>query len=309
MAPRRGLVLGCGGTVGGAWTVGALAAVAHRLDWDPRTAELVVGTSSGASIAAMLGAGVSVDELVDAQHDRPGASAALRRFFTHPPGPYPPVPRPALTSAGLALRGLARRNPLAAASGLAPLGRGDTAFLRDLADALTRNRAWVEHPGTWIIAADLASGQRVAFGRAGAPTVPLSYALRASWAVPAWYPPVSAHGRSYADGGILSPCSADLVAEEGLDEVVLIAPMVSVGPHSARGIGARAEALLRSPMSAIADREVAALGAAGVKVLRVHPDAIDLAAMGANFMDPRNRRSALDAAARHVPGRLEDVRR
>lgn len=47
---RRGLVVGGGGTLGFAWAVAALAAVEEQLDWDARTAEVLVGTSAGAEV-------------------------------------------------------------------------------------------------------------------------------------------------------------------------------------------------------------------------------------------------------------------
>jgi len=294
MAIRRGLVLGCGGTVGGAWTVGALAAVADELGWDPRTAEVIVGTSSGSSIAAMLGAGISSDELVAAQ--RGAGPAAARRYFMDPPAALPPVPWPVPTSVGLAAGSAARGDMLGTLSGLAPSGRGDTGFLHALADALCSEPGWVAHPATWIVAVDLGTGGRVAFGRPGHPQVPLGHALRASWAVPGWYAPVSAHGRRYADGGIVSPGSADLLAGLGLDEVVVIAPMASQGPLPARGLGGRLEGLVRRPLSRVLDAEIAILEAGGTRVLRRHPDPAALAAMGANFMDPAARERALDAA-------------
>ncbi len=67
-APRRGLVLGGGGILGAAWMVGALKALEDVHGFDPRTADYIVGTSAGSVLTALLGAGVSVDHLVDHQH-------------------------------------------------------------------------------------------------------------------------------------------------------------------------------------------------------------------------------------------------
>src|SRR5262245_36195143 len=89
---KRRLVLGCGGTVGGAWQIGALAAVEEALGWDVRTADVIIGTSVGSSTGAMLGAGVPVSELVDAQFNRPSARDSLREFFGSPPSTIPAVP-------------------------------------------------------------------------------------------------------------------------------------------------------------------------------------------------------------------------
>lgn len=295
----RGLVLGCGGTVGGAWQVGAVKAVAGALDWDPRTADVIVGTSAGATMAAMLGAGVGVDELLAAQRDDASARESVRRFFTQPPAPRPgrlPFGRP--RSLRMTVNGLRSRRPLAALTGLAPAGRTNPSFLDDLVDDLVPGD-WVDHPATWVVGADLATGNRVAFGSSAAPRVRMRDAVRASWAIPGWYPPVTMAGREYVDGGAASPTSADLVAGLGLDEVIIVAPMAS--EHAA---GKGVERLVRAPMSRIVDAEVAALQAAGVRVLRVHPEEKELAVMGWNFMDPRYRTAALDAALTHVPGRV-----
>ncbi|MFF5358238.1 hypothetical protein ACFY4I_02360 [Streptomyces scabiei] len=64
--PSRGLVLGCGGTLGTAWTTAALHSLQRATGWDPRDADVLVGTSAGAEVAALLGAGVGVEELLAA---------------------------------------------------------------------------------------------------------------------------------------------------------------------------------------------------------------------------------------------------
>lgn len=301
-ASRRGLVLGCGGTVGGAWTVGALAAVADQLGWDPREATVIVGTSSGSSIAAMLGAGVGIVELLAGQRGEQAARESVRNFFTAPPAAFPSIPRPGVTSPALVTHGLRARSALATASGLAPIGGGKPNFLDPVAADLAPT-GWVAHPATWVVTVDLGAARRVPFGAPSSPTVPLRHALRASWAIPGWFRPVRAHGRRYADGGILSPASADLVAPLQLDEVVLVAPMVSVGPTEPHGAARRLEAtLLRHEMSRIVDREVSVLEAAGTRVVRVHPGAAALEVMGGNFMDPRRRMPALEAGLDTVLG-------
>lgn len=55
---RVGLVLGGGGAVGQAHHAGVLAALEHDLGWDPRTADVIVGTSVG-SITGTLKAPAS----------------------------------------------------------------------------------------------------------------------------------------------------------------------------------------------------------------------------------------------------------
>ncbi|GAA1522265.1 patatin-like phospholipase family protein [Nocardioides humi] len=297
----RALVIGCGGTLGFAWTAAVLAEL-ERQGWDPRTADVLVGTSAGAELVALLGAGVpgsaihdGSDHLVAAHLSSPGA-----------PGGLPGLPRPGLPGLGLTRAALARRvDLLAGLAGLLPRGGGDARWLVDLGDALADPvTGWTTHPRTWLVAADGRTGERVPFGRADAPTTTLGRAIAASWAIPGWFPPVRIGERAFLDGGAVSPTSADLllprVADGGIDEVVVVAPMSSRGGAPARG-PARAERLLRRPMTRRVDREVAALRAAGAHVVRIEPTAADLDALGANFMDGSRVQRVRDTATRSAP--------
>ncbi|WP_336206248.1 patatin-like phospholipase family protein [Nonomuraea sp. LPB2021202275-12-8] len=62
----RALVLGGGGALGIAWETGVLAGLAEH-GVDLRDADLVVGTSAGAVVAAQLTAGLDLEELYAAQ--------------------------------------------------------------------------------------------------------------------------------------------------------------------------------------------------------------------------------------------------
>ncbi|WP_327728610.1 patatin-like phospholipase family protein [Streptomyces sp. NBC_00487] len=296
--PSRGLVLGCGGTLGAAWTIGALHSLQRATGWDPREAEVLVGTSAGAEVAAMLGAGLGVAELLAAQLGQRDARPELLRHFASPPRPLPPRPAAFPGSPRLARHALGRTAPaLAGLSGLLPQGRGDARRLATLADALTPPGQWVRHPATWLVATDFDTGRRTVFGHPDTRPAALRDALRASWAVPGWFPPVRVGGRRYADGGILSTASADLLIPSGLDEVYVIAPMSSRSPGPRRGLG-RAEALLRRVMTRTLDAECAALRAAGTRVVRIEPAAADLEVLGGNFMDPRRRLTVLETSLR-----------
>src|SRR5688500_4830662 len=247
MPTTRGLVIGCGGPVGFTWTVAALAALEEALDWDPRAADVLVGTSAGAEIVAALGSGRSVSDLLAALEQRPGADGVLSRHLAHDSG-RPRLPKPTLPAWGLtvaALRG--RTNAYSGVAGLLPTGRGDGGWLREYGDALAGPNGWVEHPATWIIAADARTGKRVAFGSDRAPRTSLGEAGAASWAIPGIFPPVEIHGRRYLDGGAVSPTSADLLATHGLDEVVVVAPMTTRGGVPGTGLS-RVERVLRRQM-------------------------------------------------------------
>ncbi|KAB1146890.1 patatin-like phospholipase family protein [Streptomyces luteolifulvus] len=308
-APSRGLVLGCGGTLGAAWTIGALHSLWQALRWDPRGAEVLVGTSAGAEVAAMLGSGIGVDELLAAQLAHGNARPELLSHFEAPPRGIPPRPAALLGSPRLALRALGGSAPaLTGLSGLLPRGRGDAGRLVVLADLLAPDGQWVRHPATWLVATDFDTGRRTVFGQPGAPRAALRDALRASWAVPGWFPPVRIAGRRYTDGGISSPTSADVLVPRRLDEVYVLAPMSSLSPGRRRGLG-RAEAVLRRIMTRTLDAECAALRAAGTRVVRIEPTAEDLRVMGGNFMNPRRRLTVLETSLRTTRALMRDLLR
>ncbi|GAA4803006.1 patatin-like phospholipase family protein [Nocardioides caeni] len=277
-------MIGCGGTLGFAWTAAVLAEL-ERQGWDPRTADVLVGTSAGAELVAMLGSGIRASA-IDTAADR---TVAAHLSSPDAPGKLPGLPRPSLPGIGLTLAALRRRvDLLAGLSGLLPRGGGDAHWLVDLGDALATRSGWTKHPATWLVAADARTGERVPLGHPDAPATTLGTAISASWAIPGWFPPVKVGGRRLLDGGAVSPTSADLllpeVADGRIDEVVIVAPMSSHGGAPARGL-VRGERLLRHPMTRRVDREVAALRAAGARVARIEPSRADLDAMGANFMD------------------------
>ncbi|MFE7225162.1 patatin-like phospholipase family protein [Nocardioides sp. NPDC057577] len=302
MTRRRALAIGCGGTLGFAWTAVALRVLEEALDWDVRTADVLVGTSAGSEIVAALGSGRTPQDLLDALDEAPGADPVLAAHVAVHPGAAPPVPAPALPALGLVRPGLSRRSPYSALAGLLPRGRGDAGWLRAYGDALAGPDGWVDHPATWLVAADAATGTRVAFGSMDAPSATLGAAVAASWAIPGWFPPVEIAGRRYVDGGAVSSVSADLLHGQA-DEVVVVAPMTTEGGVPARGLD-RIERLLRSQMTAVLDREVAQLRKRGVRVVRVEPGPAELAAMGPNLMDLGRREATLAAARRNLPGRV-----
>ncbi|RJO72270.1 patatin [Nocardia panacis] len=302
---KRGLALGCGGILGAAWLIAALAATRDVLDWDPREAEVLLGTSAGAELATMLGSGRSVDELV-AMQDGTTIDSTLLAHLRAEPGRFPPLPRPRLGSPRLPLRrDTGGQALLSAGSGLLPVGGGDANWLQRLVDRLEPDRDWVPHPATWLVSMDYATGTRVAFGAPGAPPASLGAALRASWAIPGWFPPVSIGGRRYVDGGAASTASVDLLAGRGLDEVVVLAPMASAARIPATSPGHLLERQLRNRMSATLAAEIAVLRAAGTEVLFVGADAADLAIMGPNFMDGRRRAATFEHSLRNARLALE----
>jgi NTE family protein len=107
---------------------------------------------------------------------------------------------------------------------------------------------------------------------------------------------VSLGSRTYIDGGVASPTSADLLMDSAVDEVIILAPMASRQPDKPRSPLAAIERRVRRYMTGIVDREVSKLEKAGKRVIRLEPNADDLKAFGFNMMDPTRRRQVLDTA-------------
>jgi len=308
---RRGLVFGAGGVLGFTWSVAALHAWEQETGLDARDADIRVGTSAGSILAAMLGLGVSTGTILRHQL---GTSRADDRdvdwnYDVDGAGTRPPLPRPGLGSPRLLLSAMKRPGripPLAAISGLLPRGQARLTPLDRMLDRLADGvQAWPE-PDTWIVAMNYLTGDREVFGRPGSPSARLSEAVQASCAIPGWYHPVAIGARSYVDGGALSSTSADLLTGAGLDEVVVIAPMVSRFYDRPRSPVARLERRWRRLTTRRVLREIAAVEACETHVRLLCPGPVDLAAMGANLMDHRHRRTVLDIALRSAGEQLTD---
>jgi NTE family protein len=293
----RALVLGCGGTIGGAWIVAALHALQEQTGWDPRAAAVLQGTSAGAEIVTMLGGGASVADLV-AMHRGTSTDERLIRHAAATPPSLPPLPRPRPLNPSL----LWSQRGLAALTGIAPTGRADASWLQQLASGFAGVSGWVDHAGTRMVAFDCQHGQRVAFGAPDAPNASAGEALRASWAIPGWMPPVAIGGQRFVDGGAASTASVDLIAPHDADLIYVVAPMASETGIRATGFGGRLEhLLLRRTMSAGLNAEIAILRARGTRVVVIRPSQSDLAGLGANFMLRGHRRAAFESAMNTAP--------
>ena len=66
-SPRIGLVLGGGGVRGASWLTGALHGLATETGRDPAAADLLVGTSAGAVVAALTMAGALPEGFVSTE--------------------------------------------------------------------------------------------------------------------------------------------------------------------------------------------------------------------------------------------------
>ena len=139
--PRIGLVLGAGGVVGHAFHAGVLAAVAEATGWDPREADVIVGTSAGSVVGALLRAGASAPDLVAARRRRApsrardGGSSRADAGSGH----LPPIPsRPERRRARDVGAGRARTRRAAAVERAARCARGGVAARRPRSDRARR---------------------------------------------------------------------------------------------------------------------------------------------------------------------------
>jgi NTE family protein len=286
--PTIGLVLGAGGVVGQAYQAGVLAALQREAGWDPRDADLIVGTSAGSVTGAALRVGVPATDLAAMSYgvklSRKGG-ALLERILPD----AGPLPAPSLSSLfrvwrppSMALINRTVHRPWAfrpevAAMTLLPRGTVD---ITDRAQALHEliGDKWPE--GLWICAARRDDGGRVVFGRAGSPRATLAQAVLASCAIPGYFTPVTIDGTEYFDGGVHSVTNADVLRTEELDQVIVISSM-----STSHGSAAGADGLLRWGVHRRLQREIARLEAAGTTVLQLEPSAATRRAMGLRAMD------------------------
>lgn len=306
MPQRFGLVLGGGGVLGGTWAVGALLALERERGLRLTDADTIVGTSAGSVLTALIGAGVTPEQLRAHYNNEPVPDGPLAGYQWDPEratgGNRPGLPRligpGSFRLIGQGFRNIGQLPATAVLSGFLPAGTRSLERVGHLVDAVTPMDEWSEHRGVWVVAMDFATGKRVVFGRPGAPVASLADAVMASCAIPGWFAPVRIGDRTYIDGGAVSATSVDMLAHAGLDEVFVVAPMVSFQIDEPRSVPARIERKWREQVTKMCSREVALLRAAGTKVTVLGPGPEDLAAIGSNLMDATRRRNVLETSIR-----------
>lgn len=306
---RIGLVLGAGGASGGAFHAGMLAALQEITGWDPRRAEVVVGTSAGSITGAVLRAGLPAPDLLNRQLGRPltaEGSALLGPLADVQP---PKINRPDLrripraVSAPLAVVRAAARpwavRPGSLAAALMPAGTVATDVISNMVGAMAGDE-WPEGD-LRICTVRLSTGRRVVFRRDSTPEAPLSHAVAASCAIPSFFEPVRIGQARYVDGGVHSPTNLDLLAGMGLDLVIVSSPMSMAGRALRLGL----DAPLRRFCRAMLDTEAARVKARGTPVIAFQPTHEDQRIMGINAMDG-GRRGAVAAHIREATLRRLD---
>lgn len=313
-ADRTAIVFGAGGILGAAWMAGAVTALQEQLPYPIGSVGTVVGTSAGSVLAAALRCGVSVEGIVAHQRGSvPSELPQVNELDREAGGPLPHIPRIRPGSPRLVLntvRAPLRMHPWVAASAFVPQGRAQHRSLEALVRGMVEQHAagvapdWPDEGETWIVAVDYDTGQRVAFGRAGAPPAALPDAVVASCSIPGWYEPKVIDGRRYVDGGVRSSTSLGLLAGQQLDQVYVLAPMASLVADNPRHPYARLERAFRRVVTAALEAEARRIETTGARVTMITPGPDDLRAIGVNLMDPRRREQVLDTSLRTSPATI-----
>jgi NTE family protein len=257
--PRRALVLGAGGYAAMSWEVGVVSGMAEG-GTDVREADLFVGTSAGAIVAAQITSGVPLDELCSRQLAPRGATESSApvvdfRQWRDDLGR-------ARNGGGSPTEVLRRIGSLALA-----VPPGTPSDRPEVASLLPRH-VWPEQQ-LLTVAVDVRTGERTVFDRASG--IDFVDAVTASGVVAGISQPVTFHGHAYMDGGFYSLTNADLALD--CDRVLVISLPARVPPLSVVSLEA----------------ELEQLRASHARVEVVHPDAATRAAfasVGGNLLDP-----------------------
>lgn len=300
MVHNIALVLGGGGAAGNAWEIGIIAGLAEAgLDLT-EAADLVVGTSAGATAAAQVRSGMRPAGLLASVLSPPAQPAGQNR---ERPSALP------MATVFERMRAIG-----AAATSAADLRRAMGAFglesdsllapgaaqRRAIVAARLPGREWPERPMI-VVAVDAHTGELAAFDRDSG--VDLVDAVTASTALPGLVPTVSINGRRYIDGGVRSPDNADLAS--GYANVVVLSPLGGRSQEPPQA--GQFEGLRRPPEWGVdLASQVEALRKQGSRVEVITPDADSRAAMGTNQMDPATRIPA--ARAGFAQGKQEAAR-
>ena len=280
------LVLGGGGAAGNAWEIGIIAGLAEAgLDLT-KGADLVIGTSAGATAAAQVRSGRPPAELLAAVlAPSPGSAPtpAGGQQRERPPSLPMGTVFDRMRAIGAAATTVADLQRAMGAFGLesdAVLGPG-AAQRRAIVAARLPSPEWPDRPMI-VTAIDARTGELTLFDRDSG--VDLVDAVAASTALPGLVPTVAINGARYVDGGIRSADNADLAS--GYATVVILSPLGGRPPTELRP--GQFEGLRRPPGFDL-DSQVEALRAEGSHVVVITPDPDSRAAMGTNQTDPSTR--------------------
>ncbi|MFY9653150.1 patatin-like phospholipase family protein [Trebonia sp.] len=304
MVHNVALVLGGGGAAGNAWEIGVIAGLAEAgLDLT-EAADLVVGTSAGATAAAQVRSGIPSAELLASVLSPPVQPVGQNR--EQPPSlPMATVfeRMRAIGAAATSAAGLQRAMGAFGLESDSILGPAAAGQRRAMVAARLPRAEWPDRPMI-VVAVDAHTGELAAFDRDSG--VDLVDAVTASTALPGLTPTHSINGTRYINGGVRSSENADLAS--GFANVVVLSPFGGrdqAPPARGADPAGQFEGLRKFPGADLAS-QVEALRKQGSHVEVITPDADSRAAMGTRQMDPATRVPA--ARAGFAQGKQEATR-
>jgi NTE family protein len=266
MPEGTALVLGGGGVAGIAWMTGLLTGLAEA-GTDLTGADLIIGTSAGANVAAQVGSGLPLADLYARQADpeRQSREIPVDLDLEQVGADFVKV----MGEAESAREIQRRMGAWALAADTVP-----EPARRAVIEGRLPSHEWPER-AIKLVAVEAGTGETAVFDRDS--RVGLVDAVAASSAVPGVWPPVTIGARRYIDGGVRSADNADLAV--GWSEIVILSPLG-----------------YDSPLPLLPLREVVAtLRDSGSAVTVLTPDAASAAAIGSNPLDPSTRTPAAEA--------------
>ncbi|HEX6487848.1 MAG TPA: patatin-like phospholipase family protein [Candidatus Dormibacteraeota bacterium] len=299
-ASRFRLVLSAGGTMGAYWMIGALQAL-DEAGLDPRSAEVIVGTSAGAALGAILACG-----------HHPWLPNEGRRAPLFDIGPATETDGGRWRDVRPPLR-LLRGGLLppydvgipALFGGLMPGGRFLTDHIERLIWHSVDTAPGPIHRGLKVVAVDRQSGRRMVFGSRPAERLP--YAVAASCAIPSWFAPVRIGSRTYIDGGVHSVFNLDLALEGRLAPVIVLSALSGSVPLSF-GPGWLAMRVFRGTVGVQLGRAVGSARRAGFPVDVIEPGSDETLAMGRDLMNSEDAELAYRIGLIRTRQRLRSAR-
>ena len=300
--PGFTLVLGGGGGVGVGFICGVLQAVEDIAGVDVAAADLVIGTSAGAVVAADLRLGRSIRAIVEDRVSSPEGErhGTVMRAWTS----RSDLARRVVGASAVAIRTTVLRNWRIPAPPRS-VQRAFPASLMRVRDPQWASRrfpdAWPDAP-LWLIAFDLDRGRRAILRRDGPLKLPLPRAVEASCAVPGVYAPVRAGRRRLVDGGLRSPTNADLAASATSGTVIVVAPL-ALEPGAPRTV----RSTVRRRFNRQLEREVGIVERTGKRVIVFRPSAADLGVHGVNILSDRNMEVVFDRTLARTAQRLRRI--
>jgi predicted acylesterase/phospholipase RssA len=248
---KTALVLAGGGLTGAVYEIGALRAIDELLvNRTVQDFDIIVGTSAGALIGAMLAKGLTPGEMMQMLDGSHPELNKIRpdHLFSFNTGEFKRrslrLPRTIKAAISHYLRNRSDMNifdVLWSLLEVLPSGLYDNASLVHFVRQNLVERGLSDDFDTvcselYIIATDLDTGDRVVFGREPWRDTPLSAAIAASSAVPLLYRPVRLGANELVDGGLRGTASLDLAVEAGAKLIVCINPLVPIDNSHREGV-------------------------------------------------------------------------